>query len=243
MNISFPQKQQVSYASADDNKSTSSVEKPKKNNVLESLMKQKENLMESKKQLMQKASEKGDSISTIKDSIKSIDEQIEQIDNEISKIQLEDQRKALGAEDKEKENKKTKKTTDNEDLSSNIVSLSNNQSQVNKLLSQKTSISGEVRVLESEIKLDMARGVDPVAKQKRVTQLKNNLEDIGEKVSDKIADEEDKTSHSNNSVNIESKQNVYIMQMKKKAEKSIKVYTNNLDDNQDYNGDKFDNLA
>jgi hypothetical protein len=243
----------------------------KKNSMLESLMKQKENLMDSKSALMEKALKDGRDPSSMKEKLKEIDKQIEEIDKQMSKIQLEEQRKALGNEDKNKKGKETNKisneaSTEDEkigipkDKMDSMLSLSGSLSQVKVLSTQRTSMSGEARVLNCEIKIDEGRGINPINKKKRVAQLEENLENINEKINDKLkevnnpnndsvqgntsknaAAKNKKSKDLSSKSNLESEDKLAIEQQK--AEQKLKHYNDNSADNAENNGEKINATA
>lgn len=165
--------------------------KAKKNSMLDSLIQQKENLLESKNALIEKNFENGGNLLSIKEKLESIDKQIQEVNEQISKIYFEEQQKALNMEGKSKKAENTNQTADNDsshwvqtDDSINkmngVVYLSSHLSQVKALSSQKTSLSGEVRILNYEIKLDESRSVNPAAKRQKVAKIEENIKKLDE---------------------------------------------------------------
>ncbi|MBI6872414.1 hypothetical protein [Clostridium aciditolerans] len=243
----------------------------RKNNILENLMKQKENLMDSKSAIMEKALKDGDNLSSVKEKLKDIDKQIEEIDKQMNKIQLEEQRKALGNEGKDKKGKETNKisnetSTEDEkigipkDKMDSMLSLSGSLSQAKALSSQRTSISGEARVLKFEIKIDEGRGINPINKKKRVAQLDENIENINEKINDKLkevnnqnndnvqadtsknaAAKNKKSKDLSSKSNLESEDKLVIEQQK--AEQKLKHYNDNSANSAENNGKKINATA
>lgn len=244
---------------------------PKKNNMLESLMKQKENLMDNKSTLMEKALKDGRDPSSIKEKLKEIDKQIEEIDKQMNKIQLEEQRKALGNEDKDKKGKEANKISNEtsaedekmgipKDKMDSMLSLSGSLSQAKALSSQRISMSGEARVLKCEIKIDEGRGINPINKKKRVAQLEENIENINEKINDKLKEVNNQNNDSvqgytsknaaaknkkskdlSSKSNLESEDKLVIEQQK--AEQKLKHYNDNSADNAENNGEKINATA
>ena len=240
----------------------------RKNNVLESLMKQKENLMDSKSAIMEKALKDGDNPSSIKEKLKDIDKQIEEIDKQMNKVQLEEQRKALQIEDKDKD--KTNKISNeastedvkkgiSKDEMNSMLSLSGSLSQAKVLSSQRTSMSGEARVLKCEIKIDEERGINPINKKKHVAQLEENIENISEKISDNLKEVNNKNKDSiqgniskndasknkqnkdlDNKSNLENEDKLVIEQQ---VAQNIKHYRDNLADNAENNSEKINAMA
>ncbi|MTK11537.1 MAG: hypothetical protein F8N39_05450 [Clostridiaceae bacterium] len=246
----------------------------RKNNILESLMKQKENLMDSKSAIMEKALKDGDNPLSIKEKLKDIDKQIEEIDKQMNKVQLEEQRKALQIEDKDKdksnkdkESNKISNEASTEDVKTGIskdemnsmLSLSGSLSQAKVLSSQRTSMSGEARVLKCEIKIDEERGINPINKKKHVAQLEENIENISEKISDNLKEVNNKNTDSiqgNTSKNDASKnkqnknldnksdlENEDKLVIEQQVAQNIKHYRDNLADNAENNSEKINLMA
>lgn len=246
----------------------------RKNNILESLMKQKENLMDSKSAIMEKALKDGDNPSSVKEKLKDIDKQIEEIDKQMSKVQLEEQRKALQIEDKDKdksnkdkESNKISNEASTEDVKTGIskdemnsmLSLSGSLSQAKVLSSQRTSMSGEARVLKCEIKIDEERGINPINKKKHVAQLEENIENISEKISDNLKEVnnkdkdsiQDNTSKNDASKNKQNKnldnksnlENGDKLVIEQQVAQNIKHYRDNLADNAENNSEKINAMA
>ena len=256
------------------NKSSMAVslgKKSKKNNMLENLIEQKVNLMDRKNDIIEKALENGESPSAIKEKLDDINKQIDEINEQISKIQCEEQRKSLGTEDASKKKEKLKEKSNklsaeesngdnSKEKMTSVLSLSNNLSQAKALSSQRTSMSGEVRVLESEIKLDESRGINPIEKRKSVAKIKENIENIAEKINDKLTDTNNKfensvrsnrlnnvtykSEESKNTSNNDNTQNdgKLLIKQQQTAE-NIKHYSENINDKDKYEGEKIDAIA
>ncbi|MBX4270479.1 hypothetical protein [Clostridium estertheticum] len=168
-----------------------------KNKILDQLMKQKQNLTDSKNDLVDRALKSGESISSIKDKLENIDSQIKKIDAQISKIQMEDQRKLLDTDEKNKETKKTKEKSKTHssnntkpdvvcDQMDSLLNLSGNLAKIQVLSSEKKSMTGETKVLESEIKLDIGRGLNPIAKKKQVAKLADQMDNIAKNIGNNL---------------------------------------------------------
>ncbi|MBU3155702.1 hypothetical protein [Clostridium estertheticum] len=168
-----------------------------KNKILDQLMKQKQNLIDSKNDLVDRSLKSDESISSIKDKLENIDSQIKKIDAQISKIQMEDQRKLLDTDEKNKETKKTKeksKTHSSNNTKTDVVcdqmgsllNLSGNLAKIQVLSSEKKSMTGETKVLESEIKLDIGRGLNPIAKKKQVAKLADQMDNISKNIGNNL---------------------------------------------------------
>lgn len=193
----------------------SSLGNSKKNSILENLMKQKENLTDSKNTLMEKASKNGNDPLSIKEKVEDINKQIQEIDKQINNLKLEDQRNALGVEDKSKNTEKTKKKLNNESHESaqkdssmdNILDLSGSLTKSKTLSRQRNTMTGNAKVLEGEIKADERRGINPVRKKDQLAEMKDKIENITKNLVHNLNDVNTKTNNktqsntSNNAVN------------------------------------------
>ncbi|MDQ0175286.1 hypothetical protein [Bacillus chungangensis] len=204
--------------------------KAKKNSMLDSLIQQKENLLESKNALIEKNLENGGNLLSIKEKLESIDKQIQEVNEQISKIHFEEQQKALNMEGKSKKTENTNQTADNDsshwvqtDDSINkmngVVYLSSQLSQVKALSSQKTSLSGEVRILNYEIKLDESRRVNPAAKRQKVAKIEDNIKKMDEIIGDSLKN-----------VNTKIKDSTLTNKVDKNEESKIKNSNKNIED-------------
>lgn len=239
-----------------------------KNKILDQLMKQKQNLTDSKNDLVDRALKSGESISSIKDKLENIDSQIKNIDAQISKIQMEDQRKLLDTHEKSKETKKKKeklKTNSSNNTKTDVVcdqmesllNLSGNLAKIQVLSSEKKSMTGETKVLESEIKLDIGRGLNPIAKKKRVAKLADQMVNIAENIGNKLntinnglKDIREKTTF--NEVIDKNKQNKSTVNIKgedklsphqQQIVKNIQYYNDNMPENATHDGQNVDATA
>ncbi|MCY6371156.1 hypothetical protein [Clostridium ganghwense] len=242
--------------------------KLKRNNILENLMKQKENLMDSKNTIMERGLKNGENPKSIEEKLESIDKQIEEIDKQVNELQLEEQRKAIGTEDKKKKGKSSKQKTNKDSTNDiqtdrsmdNILSLSSNLSQAKALSSQKNIMSGDAKVLEGEIKIDKSRGINPVRKKKRLAEMKDNIEEITEKIgkhlkdvttksdnkiqnntSNNIVDKSEQSKKINSSINTENAEKLLIKQQQ--IAQNIKQYIDNNNDKVEYSGEKINIVA
>lgn len=168
----------------------------KKNGLLKSLMKQKEQLTEDRNKIMEEGAKNKEDPKSIKAKLDDIDKQIDSIDQQISKLQVEDTRKAIGKDkDNDTAKKKTKASSSNvstktkNDVSmENLLSITNNLSRSKALSAQRVAMQGEKGVLDAEIKIDKGRGLDTANKEKRVSEITENIENISEKISENIGD-------------------------------------------------------
>ncbi|MCB2353721.1 hypothetical protein [Clostridium estertheticum] len=239
-----------------------------KNKILDQLIKQKQNLTDSKNALVDRALKSGESISSIKDKLENIDSQIKKIDAQISKIQMEDQRKLLDTDKKSNETKKAReksKTHSSNNTKTDVVcdqmdsllNLSGNLAKIQVLSSEKKSMMGETKVLESEIKLDISRGLNPIAKKEQVAKLtdqminvaenignnlntiNNGLKDIREKST--FNEAIDKNQQNKNNVNIKGEDKLSPQQQQ--IVKNIQYYNDNMPDNAIKDGQNVDATA
>lgn len=232
--------------------------KKNKNSILENLMKQKEKLTESKTNLIEKSLEKGNDPISIKEKLEVIDKQIEEIDKRINNIKLEEQRKALGTEDKSKkrEDSKQKANSDfNKDEQKDssmdgILDISVNFSKAKTLSSQKNTMISDSNILETEIKLDRGRSItpfDPVRKKEQLSKMKDKIEDISEKFGEYLKDANTKSSKNaeskNTSTSAKSENKDKLLIKQQQAEKNIKHYIDNQEYNAKDNSEKFNIIA
>ncbi len=244
--------------------SKASVRKLKRNNILENLIKQKENLMDNKNALIERSLQKGEDPRSIKENLESIDKQIEEIYKRVNELRLEEQRKAIGTDDKNHKEKNFKEKS-NKDYYNGIkidssmdcvLNLSNDLKKVKPLSSQRKLISGEARVLDYEIKIDIKRGVNPVAKKKHLAKMENNIEKITEKLGNQLRDVNTKISNntqsnsSNHKVDKDeqnrdenlrgkTKDGDRLLIRQQQVTQNIKHYTDNMKDKVKDNGEKI----
>lgn len=226
-----------------------------KNSILENLMKQKEKLTESKTNLIEKSLEKGNDPLSTKEKLETIDKQIEEIDKQINNLKLEEHRKALGTEDKDKKSKDSKQkpnsdsNTDGQKDSSmdSILDISGNLTKAKALSSQRNKMEGSSNVLDNEIKTDEKRGINPVRKKEQLSKIKDKIEDITEKLGKHLKDVNNESSKNaeskdaSSSVNSENRDKLLIKQQQ--AEINIKHYIDNQKDKAEDNSEKLNIIA
>ena len=182
----------------------------KNNNVnsgLKNLMEQKEKLIEQKNNVISKMVEKDNDVTAEKSKIKEIEDQLRKIDEQISKMQMEEQQKTLKTdEETKKENTNVKSENDNKEEEegvsfSDMKSIISSQSSLKELSSaskMRTEASGQLRVLENEIKTDEARSLDGKAspmKYKDRTKLEAQIEKMEEEMGKKTAEAKEKAEN------------------------------------------------
>lgn len=223
----------------------------KRNSILDQLIKQKQSLIDSKNVLVDNTLKNGESLSSINDKLKDIDRQIKNIDNQISKIKIEEQRKALGTDDnskKIKEAKEKKKVSndteveDGEKQMNSLLDLSSNLANVKILSSEKKSMEGKRGVLKGEIKLDIARGLNPVVKQEQVSEINERMQNVFSKIGESL------NTINSGIKNINEKSNNTKIEDKVSSEqqeiiRKIQCYNDNLPDNEKIDGKKMDVTA
>lgn len=181
--------------------------KLKRNNILENLMKQKENLMDNKNALRERSLQKCEDPRSINEKLESIDKQIEEINKQVSELQLEEQRKAIGTEDKNKKCKNSKQKSNKDYLNSmktapsmdSVLNLSTDLKKAKALSSQRNLMSGEARILDFEIQIDIKKGINPVMKKKYLAKMEDNIERITEKLGNHLKDVNTKISNNTQS--------------------------------------------
>lgn len=242
--LSYNSNESIRNTSNNNEKSRNGVSENKKSSIisgrnglkrnihLENLMKQKEQLMERKQDIMGRGLQSGEDASSIQQKLKEIDKQIQEVDKQINKLQIEEQRKAMGTDDKNKKMKKAeqadktgetnqeayeKASTENLDK---LMSVSKSLSKVKALSKEKKAELGEKRVLENEIKIDIERGVNPAAKEERVSQIEDNADNIDEKAADSYKEIHEKTTKNNKRGNlVKNASQSYTENMKDEEEK------------------------
>lgn len=236
----------------------------KKNSILRSLMEKKTNLIDSKNAFMEKALKNGEDPLSIKEKTESIDQQIEEIDKQINKIQLEEQRKSMGNEDKDKKSEKAKQTSNGvssngvkkDSSMDNILSLSSNLTKTKNLSSQRNIMVADAKVLEAEIKVDKGRGINPVEKRKHLAKMKDNIGDITEKLGEYLNDVNTKIKNNTKSNvvnkneqikdvtrNRNTENSVELLMKQQQASQKIKHYKDNINYKAKYKGEKMDIIA
>ena len=237
----------------------------KKNDPLKDLMDQKEKIGDTRQKYLDNALNKNESPQTIKEKLAEYDKQISDIDKQINELKLEEQNKHIGNDDKDKKNDKAK--NDSNDINSsgnskadtsnkminNLISISNNMSQAKVLSSQKVLETGQIKVLECEIKIDEGRNpLGNARKRKQVTKLQDNIQkiekDIGDKLNSNISDynlsnvvnEDEQNENSEEEKSAKSSEGSV---KDSKLLQTIKNYKDNLNDKTQTNGQKLNSIA
>lgn len=160
----------------------------KANSLVEVLMKQKQQIIENKNDLIGKTLEKGEGMDSIKSQLENYEEQLKDIDAQITQIMTEYSRQET---EKQKgityEAPKTEKGYQTE-LSNTILGSSSSLNQTQVVSSAKNRIDGEARVLESEIKLDGARGGASTSKKERLAELQKQSANISAQIGEDLVD-------------------------------------------------------
>lgn len=165
------------------------------NDIIESLMKQKENLRESKQNLIDRTLESGGQLDGIKEQLKSLDEQIHAIDDQISQHLLDERKKALGQDDEGTTNKiaaqnksKTEQEVQAEKLE-NVISLAGTMDQVKTMSSIKRDLQGKARIMQMEISLDAQRSSSPsTLKQEQLERLNKGISELENRIGETTSD-------------------------------------------------------
>lgn len=262
------QKQEKSSAANKNNQGSSL--KIKKNSALDNLMEQRSRLVDSKQSIMENSLKNGEDPKSIKEKLAEVDKQIREIDKQVSEMKIEEQQKALGNEDKDKKDKKIKNKSDeksSDDAQTNqsseeldgILDMSSSLSQSKAVSSQKRIRSGEIRVLDAEIKMDKSRGVDTTKKEELSDKMKEGLKNLDEKigktlsdVTNKIKSNKEDTSINNISKNGQiknisdsenaGKSNKLLVKLQQNLQ-NIKKYSENQNDKAEQNVEKIDAIA
>lgn len=163
-------------------------ESPKKDNALESLMKQKENLTNAKSSIMEKGTKNLEDPVSLQKRIQEIDKQIQEIDKQINTLQIETQQKAIGSgtETKNKKNSDEKEDNySNKDINkdasmSYILDLSSGLKTSKELSHHRNMMVNYSKVLEGEIRSDERRGINPIRKKDNLNEINNKIENLSE---------------------------------------------------------------
>lgn len=168
----------------------------KKKTQLDMLMEQKSNLVDNKNSLIENAIKGGQSQNSIKDTLDAIDKQIAEVDKQISELKGEDQSNSLNRNKTTNNKKKSKSQNISNDETEaatpinkldNILAMSSSLSNVNALLAEKKSMTGQVKVIESDIKFNESLSLPPDP-TKKLSAIKDLSERIG-KIDNKFNDE------------------------------------------------------
>lgn len=142
------------------------------NSRIEGLIKQKHSLLERKNELIRSTLENGGSRESIQELLDTYAEQMKNLDQQISREMA-----SLNTDQTDKDSSisknnapKTKEELRKKQIS-DLVDLSSGLSQVKSIQSARTSVEGEARVLESEIRMDKGRGGDSEAIARRGEKL------------------------------------------------------------------------
>lgn len=163
-------------------------ESPKKDNALESLMKQKENLTNVKSSIMEKGTKNLDDPVSLQKKIQEIDKQIQEIDKQINTLQIETQQKAIGSgtetknkkNSDEKENNYSNKDINKDNSMSCILDLSSGLKTAKDLSHNRNMMVNYSKVLEGEIRSDERRGINPIRKKENLNEINNKIENLSE---------------------------------------------------------------
>lgn len=241
--------------------------KTKKKSALEILMEQRSNLEDNKSAIMTEGLKNGEDPVSIKQKTGEIDKQIEEIDNQISKLQLEEKRKALGIEDKDKKSKEEASNNDSEsDLKKTssldgVLDLSTGLKKFQSLSHIKNTMKGNIKELEGDIDYDIKfRHIDPIESKKTLAKMKESINNVDEKLGESLKDINNKTkknikeqtsktvvNKNEKSKNITSGTNPEDINKlsiaQQKVEENIKQYVHNGKDKSKSNGEKIDNIV
>lgn len=237
----------------------------KKNDPLKDLIEQKQKITDTRQKYLNDAFSKNESSESIKSKLAEYDKQISEIDKQINELKLAEQKKHVGTDDKDKKNDKVKDNSNNTATNGNpnpdnstemidkLVNLSNNISQAKILSAEKVSESGEIKVLDWEIKRDGIKNpVGNARKEKHITKLEDNIENIEKTIGDKL---NPKTSNDNsnnvvnrneqseNSKEEKSTNNSNESIRDSKLLQTIKKYKDNIDDETQTTGQKINSEA
>ncbi|VYT70368.1 hypothetical protein [Clostridium tertium] len=176
----------MSTISVNNNYSGGSTYIVKKNNEakINSLMKERESLQEELQSLQKEiASTNSDESETVEAEIESLQSQITNIDSQIARLQA--------AEEEEEEKKVISNASNNDGKVEYPSQKLDNHEALNITLNK---LGENTKLLENEIILDKARGFNTEDKDRILSNIKNNIENINSKLQDVNGDESKKTS-------------------------------------------------
>lgn len=200
----------------------------KANSIIESLMKQKKNVTESKNKLISRTLEKGGSIESIKSQLDDFDKQLTDIDTQIAQIMAEFKKQQNDKqEDKVSKEPKTEDEIQAERFNS-IISQSSSLNLTQVASSVKIGIDGEVKVLESENKLDQSRGGASASKKEHLADLQKQSANLAAKIRDGLADINEEIAD-NNAESVEYKSSETNENVELNTEKQHKTEPENED--------------
>lgn len=172
----------MSTISVNNNYNGGSTYTARKNNAaqISSLMKERESLQEELKSLQKEVTSTNSNESeTVEAEVESLQSQITNIDSQIARLQAE-------------EEEKTGSNSSNNDSKVEYPSQKlDNPEALNTTLSK---LDENTKLLENEIILDKARGFNTEDKDKILSNIKNNIENINSKLQDGSGDESKKIS-------------------------------------------------
>lgn len=176
-------------------------------NMLNSLLKQKQHIADSKNSLIEKTLEQDKSLADVKDQLADYDDQLKNIDKQISDYMLQEKKKALGTDEKDESKDdagsnepKNKQEMQNEKLNG-IVLLDSNIQDIRSGMSIKEKLEGQSKVLKTEIKVDEARsisGLPATAKRDEVAKINASIDNLTKMLSDKLTDTQKKIENTKN---------------------------------------------
>lgn len=173
----------MSTISVNNNYSGGSTYTVKKNNEakINSLMKERESLQEELQSLQKEiASTNSDESETVEAEIESLQSQITNIDSQIARLQVAEEEKKVISNASNNDGKveyPSQKLDNHEALNITLNKLGEN-----------------TKLLENEIILDKARGFNTEDKDRILSNIRNNMENINSKLQDINGDESKKTS-------------------------------------------------
>lgn len=188
----------------------------RKQDFIDSLLKQKQNIIDSKNSLIGKTLENGQDLNIIKDKLEKYDEQINAIDKQITDYMFKEQQGKTGMNAKENttadKQPKTEEEIQNDHLK-NIVALSSDISQVQTVSPIKREMQGQARILEREIKLDESRshsGQKATYKREQLAKINERITEVDQKIGQALNDAaeklKDQTRHEKEAIPDKSKE-------------------------------------
>lgn len=175
----------LGFSPAKDKLSISSY--GKKNSALDGLLKLRQQIEDRKNEFISNALEEGKAGDAIQSQLDAFDEQLKSIDKQIAQMRTQQMQQKTDQEKNEKSSiykkPKTKQEIQNERLA-DITNLSTGLDKAKVISSVKTSVDGNIGVLEAEIELAKIRGAD----EKQIEKMEVKLSDMQDQSNQLTAD-------------------------------------------------------
>ena len=158
------------------------------NEMIQSLIEQKQKVTDNKNNLISKTLEEGKDIKSIKEQVKLYDEQVKEINEQITDLKF--QKKQISYMNLKKKNPANKKNKAKKSNSSKVSSVMGKHSQfaTNKtIMSLMKKAEGKQRILRKEKELDMSRGMSTESVERDLGDVKDTISHLNKILSGKVS--------------------------------------------------------